>query len=77
MEPAGLPHSPADSPPEHGEVTPRSGHNVPPDDPLPVEAMPANHPLYGMEVDGLLQSDRSWMQAEFLSFYTESMRRSM
>ena len=39
--------------------------------------MPPDHPLYGTDVDGLLQSDLSWMQGEFLSFYTESTRRSM
>ena len=49
----------------------------PPDDPLPVEEVPADHPLYGMDVDGLLQSDCAWMRSEFLSFYTESTRRSM
>ena len=58
-------------------MTPRSAHSLPPDDPFPVEAMPADHPLYGMEVDGLVRTDLSWMQGEFLSFYTESTRRSM
>jgi hypothetical protein len=42
-----------------------------------VEEMPVDHPLYGMDVDGLLGSDLSWMRTEFLSFYTESTRRSM
>ena len=39
--------------------------------------MPADHPLYGMEVDGMVRTDLSWMQGEFLSLYMESTRRSM
>ena len=77
MEPTGIPHLPAESASEPGEVTAASEHGTPPDDPFPVEAMPTDHPLYGMDVDGLLQSDRSWMQGEFLLFYTECTRRSM
>ena len=42
-----------------------------------MDTVPADHPLYGFDVDGLLQSDAAWMQSEFLSFYTESTRRSM
>ena len=58
-------------------MTVASAPGPPPDDPYPVEPLPTDHPLYGMEVDGLLQSDWSWMQGEFLLFYTESTRRSM
>ena len=58
-------------------MRPSGGADLPPDDLLPVDAMPADHPLYGFDVDGLLQSDGAWMRSEFLSFYTESTRRSM
>ena len=63
--------------PEPGKVTlsPRPVSIL--DDPLPVEIMPEDHPLFGCDVDGLTFSDRAWMQEEFLAFYSESTRKSM
>ena len=43
-------------------VRPSGEADLPPDDPLPVDTMPADHPLYGFDVDGLLQSDGVWMR---------------
>lgn len=50
---------------------------TPPADPLPVEEIPPDHPFFGTEVDGLLASDRSWMEHEFLASYTEATRRTV
>lgn len=49
----------------------------PPDDPLPFEPVPEDHPLYGTEIDGLLRDDRSWMTQQFLASFTEATRRTM
>ena len=63
---------------ESGEISPSpSVRRLPPGDPLPVEPMPEDHPLFGCEVDGMLAGDRHWLQQQFLGFYTESTRRSM
>ena len=58
------------------EAPPSPAHS-PPLDPLPVEPIPEDHPLYGTEVDGLLHDDRSWMEQQFLASYTEATRRTI
>ena len=42
-----------------------------------MEELLRDHPLFGMEVDGMLASDRSWLEQEFLASYTEATRRTV
>ena len=56
---------PVTSTPPAGEV---------PHDPLPVEEILRDHPLFGTDVDGLLTSDREWVEHQFLASYTEATR---
>ena len=46
-------------------------------DPDIFEPMDRDHPLYGMDIDGLTQSDRQWIQDQFLHFYSESTRENL
>ena len=43
----------------------------------PPEVMSPDHPLFGLDVEGLTTSDRAWLQTQFLQFYSENTRRSM
>jgi hypothetical protein len=42
-----------------------------------VEEIPSDHPLFGTEIDGLLASDRAWIEHQFLASYTEATRRTV
>ena len=77
LESAGVPCDAADSGAASADLSSAPRASPPPDDPLPVEEVAADHPLFGCDVDSLVASDRLWIQGEFLSYYTEATQRSM
>ena len=36
------------------------------------EVVPLENPLFDLDVDGLTQSNKAWLQMQFLQFYLES-----
>ena len=77
LESAGVPCDAADSGAASVDLSSAPRAPPPPDDPLPVEEVAADHPLFGCDVDSLVASDRLWIQSEFLSYYTEATQWSM
>ena len=44
---------------------------------VPPEVIPNDHPLFGLDVDVLTLTNRTWIQVQFLDFYSKSTRTTM